>query len=88
MSNRPYSGVEDDEDDDYDEEEILLGRELDEEEPDLGPDERDRDLLDGTWEQQYYGGRQRSRDWSGVYTAFALLLVLALIVPLIAAVTP
>lgn len=49
----------------------------------LGPDERDADLLDGTWEQRYYSGRARPRDWSGVYLGLALLIVLAFVLPML-----
>ena len=48
----------------------------------LGPDERDRDLLDGTWEQEYYAREQRpSRDWGAIGVGFAVLLLLAMILP-------
>ena len=50
-------------------------------EPDLGPDERDRDLMDGTWEERYYTGRQRTRDWRSVYVGLALLVLAGLVVP-------
>lgn len=59
---------------------IPLGESIDEE-PDLGPDEHDMDLLDGSWEQQYYSGRLRRRDWKSIYTGVALLILIALIVP-------
>jgi hypothetical protein len=49
----------------------------------LGPDERDRDLMDGTWEQKYYAGETRSRDWNAVYVGIALLFLIAIIVPAI-----
>ncbi len=48
---------------------------------DLGPDERDRDLMDGTWEERYYSGRMRQRDWQGVYVGLALLALLGLVIP-------
>jgi hypothetical protein len=51
--------------------------------PDLGPDERDLDLMDGSWEDRYYGGRIRRRDWQSVGIALSLLLVIALTVPAI-----
>ena len=39
----------------------------------LGPDERDRDLLDGTWEQQYYARPQRPpRDWNAIVMGMVL----------------
>jgi hypothetical protein len=53
-------------------------------EPDLGPDERDRDLLDGTWEQDYYGGHTRTRDWRTIGIGIALLALLGLTVPMVA----
>ena len=54
---------------------------LPDEETDLGPDERDADLLDGSWEQGYYAGRNQPRDWKNVYIGLALLLLIAMIVP-------
>jgi len=51
--------------------------------PDLGPDERDLDLLDGSWEQDYYSGRQKTRDWNAVFVAFAILVVAAMVVPML-----
>lgn len=53
--------------------------------PDLGPDERDRDLLDGSWEQEYYSGRQKTRDWNAVFVAFAILIVAGMVVPMLLA---
>jgi len=50
--------------------------------PDLGPDERDRDLMDGSWEQEYYSGRMKSRDWNAITAGIALLVVIALVVPM------
>lgn len=52
--------------------------------PDLGPDERDRDLMDGSWEERYYAGRLRQRDWNSISLALALLLLTAIVaVPLL-----
>jgi hypothetical protein len=51
--------------------------------PSLGPDERDADLMDGTWETRYYTGQTRSRDWNAVGIGIGLLLVTALVVPLV-----
>ena len=51
--------------------------------PGLGPDERDLDLMDGSWEDRYYGGRIRHRDWNSIGIALSLLILLALIVPAI-----
>ena len=49
--------------------------------PDLGPDERDLDLLDGSWEQEYYSGRMKSRDWNAVLIGVAILVIASLVVP-------
>ena len=46
-----------------------------------GPDDRDLDLLDGTWEEKYYAGRAGGRDWNTIALAIALLLVIALVLP-------
>jgi hypothetical protein len=51
--------------------------------PDLGPDERDLDLLDGSWEQEYYSGRMKTRDWNAVLIGFAILVVAAMVVPML-----
>jgi hypothetical protein len=47
--------------------------------PNLGPDERDRDLLDGSWEQDYYAGRVRTRDWNAVTIGISLLVLMAMV---------
>ncbi len=47
-----------------------------------GPDERDMDLLDGSWEQRYYAGRVRSFDWNSAVVALGLLALAGLIIPL------
>ncbi|MGK2964431.1 MAG: hypothetical protein ACSLFM_02365, partial [Tepidiformaceae bacterium] len=47
--------------------------------PDLGPDERDRDLLDGSWEMKYYSGQVNRRDWSNVYLGIGILVVLSIL---------
>lgn len=49
--------------------------------PDLGPDERDRDLMDGSWEERYYGGRLRTRDWHSIGVGVALLALMGLLIP-------
>ncbi len=54
--------------------------------PDLGPDERDRDLLNGSWEQEYYSGRQKVRDWNAVMVGVALLVVAAMVIPMLLAI--
>jgi hypothetical protein len=46
-----------------------------------GPDERDMDLLDGTWEERYYAGQARGLDWGTIALAIALLVVIALVLP-------
>lgn len=51
--------------------------------PDLGPDERDLDLLDGSWEHEYYSGRQKTRDWNAVLVAVAILIVAAMVLPML-----
>jgi len=58
-------------------------QDMDDREPDLGPDERDRDLMDGTWEERYYSGRRRTRDWRAVGAGLGLLVLLALLIPVI-----
>jgi hypothetical protein len=63
-----------------DEDRISLGRET-ASSVDLGPDERDRDLIDGSWEADYYAGRTRSIDWQTVGIGVGLLLLIALILP-------
>lgn len=55
----------------------------DDEGPDLGPDERDLDLMDGTWEQRYYAGRARTRDWNAVIVGVSILVLAAFLVPLV-----
>ena len=69
------------EDDDVAEDAVPVAGYLTDEETDLGPDERDADLMDGSWEQDYYAGRNQPRDWKNVYIGLALLLLIALIVP-------
>ncbi len=70
--------------DEFDEEDrIPLGADPEAEAgPDLGPDERDMDLLDGTWEQRYYAGHERTRDWNTIGVAIALIVLASLIVPM------
>ncbi len=53
------------------------------EEENLGPDERDRDLLDGSWEAEHYSGRRKTRDWNTITAAVALLVLIALVVPML-----
>lgn len=48
----------------------------------LGPDERDRDLLDGSWEREYYAGQRRpSRDWNSIGIGIALLFLMGMLLP-------
>jgi len=73
-------------DDDEDVDEIELGDGDDG--PDLGPDERDADLMDGSWERRYYTQPTARRDWQSVYVGIALIIVMAMLVPLIMAAFP
>lgn len=59
----------------------------DADELDLGPDERDADLMDGSWEERYYAGRVRARDWRAIGVAISLLVLLGLLVPAITVLT-
>jgi hypothetical protein len=65
-----------------DDDRITLGRDRDDDR-DLGPDDRDLDLIDGSWEQQYYSGQLQSRDWNTIGLGIGLLVVIALVLPLI-----
>ena len=71
--------------DEEDEDTITLGAELPPDDfddgPDLGPDDRDRDLMDGSWEARYYSGRVGQRDWGTLQVGFAVLIVLGLVIP-------
>lgn len=73
---------EDEDDEDDDDGPIMLGAAPDEDDddaPDLGPDERDMDLMDGSWESEYYSGRQRVRNWNLIMLALGLLVVVGLL---------
>ena len=48
-----------------------------------GPDERDMDLLDGSWEARHYSGQTRQRDWQNIGIGIGLLVLIALILPAI-----
>ncbi len=61
----------------------LGGDESWEDERDLGPGEFDRDLMDGSWEQQYYSGRLRTMDWRNITVALGLLALMGMVVPLL-----
>lgn len=56
---------------------------FDDDGPDLGPDERDMDLMDGSWEERYYAGRIRGRDWQSITVALALIALIAMGLPLL-----
>lgn len=71
-----------DPDDEFDEDEDVISLDFDDG-PDLGPDERDRDLMDGTWEQEHYGGRRKSRDWNAIGLGIALLVIIAMLLPMV-----
>lgn len=60
-----------DEDEEWDDDEVYAP----------GPDARDRDLMDGTWEERYYTGRERHFDWNSVIIALGLIALIALVVP-------
>lgn len=64
------------EDDDYEEDEQ-------DDFVDLGPDERDRDLMDGSWEAEHYSGRRKSRDWNTITAGVAVLVLIALVFPML-----
>jgi hypothetical protein len=51
--------------------------------PDLGPEARDLDLMDGSREQRYYRGQTRSRDWNSFTIGVALLVVIGMLLPLV-----
>ncbi len=48
-----------------------------------GPDERDRDLMDGSWEAEYYSGRKKTRNWNAIGAGVAILVLAGLIVPMV-----
>lgn len=64
----------DDEDEEFDDDEYL---------DDLGPDETDQDLLDGTWEERYYAGQTGQRDWRAIFVGLSLLALAGMVVPLV-----
>lgn len=71
---------------DDDEDVISLGLDEDEEwEDDVedapGPDERDMDLLDGTWEEKYYSQRGPGRDWNSIALAIGIIVIIAMVLP-------
>ena len=46
-----------------------------------GPDERDMDLMDGSWEAQYNSGERRSIDWNAVSIGLGILVLIGLVLP-------
>ena len=52
-------------------------------EPDLGPDERDLDLMDGSWEREYYSGRMKTRNWNAIGAGIGILILTAILVPIV-----
>ena len=48
-----------------------------------GPDERDRDLMDGSWEREYYSGRVKRRNWNAIGVGIAILVLAGLILLMI-----
>ena len=50
-----------------------------------GPDERDLDLMNGSWEQEYYSGRMKTRNWNAIGVGIAILVIAGLVVPMILA---
>ena len=68
------------EDDEPGDEEEVYADEID-----LGPDDRDADLMDGRWEDRYYSGQVGKRDWNSIYLAVGLVIVMAMVLPLILA---
>lgn len=70
-------------DDDEDEDDPIPLGEDGSDEADLGPDARDLDLMDGSWERDYYSGRVRSRDWNTIAKGLALVVLAAILIPLL-----
>lgn len=70
--------------DDFDEEDrIPLGADPEADlGPNLGPDERDMDLMDGSWEQRYYSGKEGRRDWNTIGVGIGLVVLVSLVVPM------
>jgi hypothetical protein len=69
--------IRDQDDEEFDDDGELL------DEPDLGPDERDADLLDGSWEQRQYTKPARRGDWEALKVGVALVVVAALVLPML-----
>lgn len=51
--------------------------------PNLGPDERDLDLLDGSWERRHYGGQVKHRDWTTIGIGLGLMALAGMVVPML-----
>ena len=83
MPGARFADDEEDFEDDDDAPISLGGDDADWDGPDLGPDERDHDLMDGSWEERYYQGRHRTRDWNAIMAALGILVVLGLVLPAI-----
>ena len=49
----------------------------------LGPDERDRDLMDGSWEDSYYAGDVKTRDWNTIIAGVSLIVLIAITIPML-----
>jgi len=62
-------------------EDEIVEEHLDDEVFAYGPDERDRDLIDGSWEERYYSREHRERNWGAIGLAVAIILVLAMVLP-------
>jgi hypothetical protein len=46
-----------------------------------GPDERDMDLMDGSWEERHYAGKNRSLDWHAINIGLGIAVVVGIVVP-------
>lgn len=46
-----------------------------------GPDERDRDLMDGSWEREYYSKGRRGLDWNAISIGLGILVLAGLVLP-------
>jgi hypothetical protein len=56
---------------------------VNDDERDLGPDERDMDLIDGSWEQRYYEPGRRAVNWNFAALALGLLALMGIVIPMI-----
>lgn len=78
-----FEDPDDEFEEDDQEDEDVISLDLEDDGPDLGPDERDRDLMDGTWEQKRYSGQRKSRDWNTIGLGIALLIITAMVLPML-----